>query len=103
MAHAISTETPRASKQHTCDACGLPIPPGEHYHRSFVVDDGRGYSMKDHKVCVAILRQFCDDGVEQFGLGGVLRELDLEEIEAVPWGEIQQQVLDLWHHFNQED
>jgi len=103
MAIPISTETPRAHKEHRCDACGLAIPPGETYHRSSVVDNRSIYTLKAHKVCVAILREFCDDGCEQHGLGGVLRQLNLEDIEAVPWGDLQQQALDLWHHFNDED
>lgn len=41
----------RARKQHDCDACGLPIKPGDYYCRVFLLFDGSKETVKRCGAC----------------------------------------------------
>lgn len=47
----VSETTRKARKQHRCEACKIPIPPGFLYQHTFEKDGGDVFSGKWHQEC----------------------------------------------------
>jgi hypothetical protein len=66
-----SVAFPKARKRHKCCECGLPIPPGTKYVRTWGIWDGSSDSYAQHEDCRDLLdfisENFCDNEPWTFG------------------------------------
>ena len=83
MIKTVCSEKITARKMHRCDSCGSMIVPRDEYWRFFCVDNGRGYTWKEHTSCRKAARIIWDNWSHFEYEFPVISEVDDEDVASV--------------------
>lgn len=70
MSGLIRTTQKTAVRRHKnpCDACELPVIPGDQFVEQYIAEDGYTYTWKAHQVCMDVLYRVVDDADQEEGM-----------------------------------
>ena len=80
MSFILSETVVKARKEHRCDMCKGRIEIGEGYCRSFSVDGGDNWLLKEHLECKEKREDMCSNCVNKFDCETSLEECFYEKV-----------------------